>query len=515
MKKLISLIMAALMVFSLAACGGEAGKQTTGAGTADRKIKETLTVTISGEPTSLCPHAVGQLNAYIVDYCLYDTLLKKDSSGKIVANLAASWDQVDDTHIRLHLRDDVKFSNGDKMTAEDVVFTIKTITTHATTKSTYARFDGENTKAEDEKTVLLVLKQPFAAVYDFLTHPYSSIINKKVYEEIGADKYGQNPLGTGPYVLEKWTSGSNILLKRNDNYWGEKGKSAYINVKIITEQSNRFMELETGGTDIALSISTNDAKRLAEDKNLQLKTVDSYQVVFIALNQTKDETSNLLIRQAMAYATDTKQIASVVYGEYGSVGNSAMAPGIPEYQAQTTYEYSVEKAKEKLTEAGYPNGITLTGRVQTNAVFEKIAGMIPNMWEKAGIKIEIPVYDKATYTEKGKENGGTNISVTSQNATTGNAYQAVGTLFTTTSTTGLINNRDTKLEEMIAAAGAEFDDAKRKELYGEVQKYIIDNVLIIPVAFTKQVSGISVNVQNYEPSASNTPYLPSIYVYEK
>ncbi len=512
MKKLISLFMVLVMLLSLSACGSDGGSTTKA--NEERKIKETLTVTISGEPTSLCPHAVGQLNAYIVDFCLYDTLLKKDSSGKILANLATSWDLIDDTHIRFHLRDDVKFSNGDKMTAEDVVFTIKTITEHATTKSTYARFDGENTKAEDDKTVLLVLKQPFAAVYDFLTHPYSSIINKKVYEEVGADKYGQEPLGTGPYVLEKWTSGSNILLKRNDNYWGEKGKSAYINIKIIAEQSNRFMELETGGTDIALSISTNDAKRLAEAKNLELKTVPSYQVVFIALNQTKDETSNLKIRQALAYATDTKQIAQLVYGEYGQVGDSAMAPGIPEYQAQTTYEYNVDKAKELLAEAGYPNGITLTGRVQTNADFEKIAGMIPNMWAKAGITIEIPVYDKATYTEKGKENGGTNISVSSQNATTGNAYQAVGTMFTTTATNGLINNRDEKLEEMIKAAGAEFDDAKRKELYGAVQKYIIENVMIIPIAFTMQISGISVNVQNYEPSASNTPYLPQIFVYE-
>ncbi len=513
MKKIISFLMALVMLFSLAACGSDGG--TTTKANEDRKVKETLTVTISGEPTSLCPHAVGQLNAYIVDFCLYDTLLKKDSSGKISANLATSWEQVDDTHIRLHLRDDVKFSNGDKMTAEDVVFTIKTITEHATTKSTYARFDGENTKAEDDKTVLLVLKQPFAAVYDFLTHPYSSIIDKKVYEAVGADKYGQEPLGTGPYVMEKWTSGSNILLKRNDNYWGEKGNSAYINVKIIAEQSNRFMELETGGTDIALSISTNDAKRLAEDKNLELKTVPSYQVVFIALNQTKDETSNLKIRQALAHATDTKQIAQLVYGEYGQVGDSAMAPGVPEYQSQTIYEYNVDKAKALLAEAGYPNGITLTGRVQTNADFEKIAGMIPNMWAKAGITIEIPVYDKATYTEKGKENGGTNISVSSQNATTGNAYQAVGTMFTTTATNGLINNRDEKLEDLIKAAGAEFNDAKRKELYGEVQKYIIENVMIIPVAFTMQVSGISVNVQNYEASPSNTPYLPQIFVYEK
>lgn len=513
MKRIVSLLISFIMLLSLCACGEKPAEDGQNA-QEQRQIKENLTVTLSSEPTTLNPHAIGQLNAYIVNYCIYDTLLKKDADGNILPNVAKDYESIDDTHIRFYLRDDVVFSNGEKLTAEDVLFTIQTITESSTTKSTYSAFDAENSAVEDEYTFVLALKKPFAAAYDFLTHSYSSIVCKSYYEEVGKDEYGINPVGSGAYTLDKWTSGSSIVLKRNDNYWGEKGASATITLKFIAEQSNRAMELETGGTDIALDISTMDAARIDAAETLELVKVPSYQVVFLALNQTKDLTSDLRIRKALAYATDAATIADVVYGDFGSVADSAMAQGVPEYAACTTYEYNIEKAKELLAEAGYPDGITLTGRVQSNAAFEAISAMVPNMWEKAGIHVEINVYDKATYSEKGKENGGTNLTVTAQTATTGSAYQAVGTLFSTTSTSGVINNRDEVLEGLISDAAAEYDFAARKEKYAEAQQYIIENVLIIPIAFTSQIYGVSKNVADFNASPSDIPILTYTYAYE-
>lgn len=513
MKRIVPFLLSLIMLLSLCACGGkpvEGDQDVQG----ERQIKENLTVTLSVEPTTLNPHAVGQLNAYIVNYCIYDTLLKKDADGNIVPNVAKEYEPIDDTHIRFHLRDDVMFSNGEKLTAEDVLYTIKCITEGSTTKSTYSAFDGENSYIEDEYTVVIALKKPFAAVYDFLTHSYSSIVCKSYYEAVGKDEYGINPVGSGPYTLGDWTSGSSIVLKRNDNYWGEKAASAMITLKFISEQSNRAMELETGGTDIALAISTMDASRIDSSDELELIKVPSYQVVFLGLNQTKDLTSDLRVRKALAYATDAATIENVVYGEFGSVADSPVAQGVPEYSSCTTYEYNIEKAKELLAEAGYPDGITLTGRVQNNADFEAISAMIPNMWEKAGINIEINVYDKATYSEKGKENGGTNITVSAQTATTGNAYQAIGTLFSTTSTSGVVNNRDEMVDSLISEAAKEYDFSARKEKYAKAEQYIIDNVLIIPIAFTSQIYGVSKNVVDFDASPANIPILTYTYAYE-
>lgn len=126
MKRIVPFLLSLIMLLSLCACGGkpvEGDQDVQG----ERQIKENLTVTLSVEPTTLNPHAVGQLNAYIVNYCIYDTLLKKDADGNIVPNVAKEYEPIDDTHIRFHLRDDVMFSNGEKLTAEDVLYTIKCI----------------------------------------------------------------------------------------------------------------------------------------------------------------------------------------------------------------------------------------------------------------------------------------------------------------------------------------------------------------------------------------------------
>ena len=120
MKRIVPFLLSLIMLLSLCACGGkpvEGDQDVQG----ERQIKENLTVTLSVEPTTLNPHAVGQLNAYIVNYCIYDTLLKKDADGNIVPNVAKEYEPIDDTHIRFHLRDDVMFSNGEKLTAEDVL----------------------------------------------------------------------------------------------------------------------------------------------------------------------------------------------------------------------------------------------------------------------------------------------------------------------------------------------------------------------------------------------------------
>ena len=532
-KKFLAVLLAMTMVMSMAACGGSkpaasaapAAPATPAAPTAsaepaapaapaEKKVKETLTVTLSGEPTSLNPHFVGQLNAYIVDMLIYDTLLLKAPDGSFLPNIATEWKEIDDTHIQFKLRDDVSFSNGKKMTAEDVLFTIKCLTESATTKSTYQYFDAANSKAVDEYTIELALKQPFAAVYNFLTHPYSSIVCKSHYEEVGSDEYGINPVGTGAYTLEKWTSGSSILLKRKDNYWGEKGASPYVNVKFIAEAANRTIELETGGTDIALDISTTDAPRVESSDKMNLVTIPSYRASFIAMNQSKPEFADKRIGQALSLATDTKTLAEVAYAPYGTVADSVVSAAIAEHRSTGEHEYNPEKAKQLLAEAGYPNGITLSGRCQTIADFKVIAEIAQNMWKQAGINLEVQVLDKASYSELGKTNGGTHITITSQTATTGDVYQALGSMYSTTSTTGIFNSSDTHLESLIQEAAGTYDDAKRAERYGEIQEYIVGNYFAIPVGYNQILYGVSNQVQDFVASPANTPNLKYTFAYE-
>ena len=512
MKRMTSILLILAIALSLTACGTKTNNSASG--DSEKGIKEKLTVVLSGEPLNFNPQICNMLNAYIVEFLVYDTLVEKDDEGNIVPNLAESWEMTDDTHIRFKLRDDVYFSTGEKMTAEDVVFTINRCATGSTTKSTFKYFDGENTVAEDEHTVVIALTQPFASVYGFLTHAYSSIVCKSYVEAVGDDEAGLNPVGTGAYVLDKWVSGSSILLKKNESYWGEEGKSDYIEFKIITESANRAIELETGAADVVRDLATTDASRIDADDRLKLVSGPSYKTAFVGLNLSKEETGNAKIREALSCALDIETLAGAVYEQYAVPADSIMSTTIKEHASVSKHEYDVKKAKRLLAEAGYPDGITLTGRSQTNVDFKTASEVVQNMLKDAGIMANIEILDKATYSEKGKENGGTNITITSQTATTGDAYQAIGTIFSTTSRTGIINSNDERLEEMISEASAEYDDDRRKELYREIQDYIVNNHYAIPIAFTGILTGITKDVQNFRLSPANTPDFTYVFSHE-
>ncbi len=512
-KKMISLLLAAAMCLSLSACG----KKGTPGGPGDngeRVKKETMSVVLSSEPVNLNPQTCNMLNGYIVEALVYDTLLQVGPDGEIQPNLATEWEMIDDTHIRFKLREDAYFSSGEQMTSEDVVFTLKRCTEMSTTKSTFKFFDGENTKADGDFAVIVALKQPFAPVYSFLTHAYSSIVCKSYVEEVGDEVAGLEPIGTGAYVVDSWVAGSSILLKRNDKFWGEPGASDKIEMKVINEVANRAIELETGSSDIALDISANDGARIAENYDLKLMNDISYRTTFLGLNLSKDETANAKIREALSCALDIELLTDVVYEQYGIPADSIMSSSIIGHSPVSEHVYDVERAKKLLAEAGYPNGINLTGRCQTNVDFKTIAEIIQNMWKEAGINCEIQVLDKATYNELGKANNGTNITITSQTATTGNAYQAIGTVFSTASRNGIINSSDTKLDEMIAAAAAEYDDAARAKKYEEIQDYIVNNYYAIPIAFTDVLTGMRNTVEGYVHSPANTPDLTYVCAYE-
>ncbi len=516
MKKFLSILLASVMLVSFTACSSEpvaSGESEESASGAEATVKQELNVVLASEPLNLNPQNAAQLNAYIVNFLLYDTLLVQGENGEILPNLATTWEQIDDTHIRFTLRDDVYFSNGDQMTSADVVYTMQRCATAPTTKNTYKFFDPEGTVAEDEFTFVLALTQPFSATYDYLTHAYSSIVNASVMEEVGEEAYGLAPIGTGAYTLDEWVTGSTIKLKRNDAYWGEKGASEYVQFKIITEIASRAIELETGAADVVLDMATNDANRIKETPGLVLVTEPSYKTTYVGINISKDKTDDPLVREALATALDLEILAQNVYGEYAAPADSVMAMTIPGHTSVMEHEYNVEKAKELLAQAGYPDGIDITGRAQTNSDFKKIAEVLQNMWAEAGIRADIQVLDRASYTELGKTDGGTNITITSQTSTTGNAYQALGTTFSTASTTGIISSTDTELEAKIAQAAATYDTDERNAIYEQIQQTIVNDHYVIPIAFTDIVIGVSEKVEGFKASPANTPDFTYVYAY--
>jgi peptide/nickel transport system substrate-binding protein len=202
--------------------------------------------------------------------------------------LATSWENLDDTHIRFHLRDDVTFQNGEKMTANDVYFTLKRATESPKSASTYKTLDIENTKVVDDYTIDIALLTPDEAFFNTLTSGRGYIVSQKAVEEMGEAEFARNPVGTGPYMVSDWVSGTEIKLVAYDGYFAGAAKTPNILYKFIPEASNRAIELETGDVDVALNIASNDVERVREMENADIVMVPSYRYTTLTMSMQDD-----------------------------------------------------------------------------------------------------------------------------------------------------------------------------------------------------------------------------------
>lgn len=475
----------------------------------ERAIKDELVVVLKGEPSNIDPHGNGELVAFTVQTAVYDTLVTKDVDGNVVPALATSWEEVDDKTIRFHLRDDVIFHNGDKMTAEDVAFSIKRATEKPSSSSIFSAFDGENVKAVDEYTVDIAGKSPFAGMLNYLCSTRGQILCKAYVEQVGDNEAGRAPMGTGPFMFKNWETGTSITVERNENYWGETSAYKTLTFKFITEAATRAIEIESGNADIILDPSTSDLPRLVADENLNVVTGPSYGISYVAFNIASDACSDIRVRQALSLAVDTTAVVEAVYGEYANPAESVIPSTVFAYKSQGTHEYDPEKAKALLAEAGYET-LTLKFSVPDGAEYRDIAEAIQYMWSQVGVTAEISISSMSEHIASGRR-GEFDVSVSAANFTTGDPGHALADFDTRAGSWfyPVDSSIDPKLDEGMCT----YESGARAAIYEEIQEYITNQYYMIPCA-NKTVSYVTTtSVENFTFSPSNTPNFVSVIPY--
>jgi len=519
-RKTLTKILAIILVLSMTLCacssGGANTQDTTKSGSEQKTtevsvIKSELKVALNGEPSNLDPQNNTELNAWAVQEEIYDKLIQKDSEGNFIADIATKWEIIDDTTTRFYLREDVNFSNGEKLTAEDVKFTLQRATTQNGSKSFFSTIDTEGITVVDDYTIDVKTTEPFAPLLAYLSSARGAILCKSALESMGDEAYGRNPIGSGPYALSEWSTGENIILEKRSDYWGEAGVSKTITFKFITEASTRAIELETGAVDAIYAVAETDTKRIEENQDLVLLSGPSYQIVYFTFDMDDAIVGNLKVRQAMAKAIDMKAVVDAVYGNSADVADGVMSPNVFGYKSIGVTEYDLEGAKALLSEAGYGDGITLSLKLDDNSSYKSIAEIVQNMWKQIGINVEITILDHATF-ESQKAAGEVQVGIGSSNAASGDPdHMFSGWLV------GIgyeARPFDEKILEFKSAGKVEYDDAKRIEIYGELQQYIYDNLYMAPIAFSKVVYGVTSKVENFECNPGRTPDLSKVTVYE-
>jgi len=299
---------------------------------------------------------------------IWDQLLYRDPhTGAYKGLLAKSVRWVSDTTIEADLRKGITFHNGQKFTADDVVFTLNYVVDPANKVVTKANVDWiKNAEKLGPYKVRINLKQPFPAAFDYLAGPIP-IYPHEYYAKVGPQGMNLKPIGTGPYKVTFVDPGKAVHFEKNDNYFkaSPKGQPSIgkLEYRSIPDKETQVAELLTGGLDWIWRVDKDQAGKLKQMPNLSVVSGETMRVGYVGMRTETDHNSplkDLRVRRAIEHAINRKSMADNLVGGGSRVIYSACFPeqfGCT--QNVPKYDYDPAKAKALLKEAGYPNGFSI------------------------------------------------------------------------------------------------------------------------------------------------------------
>ena len=354
MKRISFLLLAAVMIFTLAGCKGSSGEQTT-SGKEDQESQgqshEGSTLVYgSNDYTRINPamDEHGEINILI-----FNGLTAHDGENEVIPALAKSWDFDEETYTyTFHLEENVKWHDGEPFTAEDVKFTIEAIMNPENGSENSPNYeDVEEINVLDAYTISFQLAAPNVAFLDYMTMavlPRHLLLGEDMQE---ADFF-RNPVGTGPYKLESWDVGQAITLVKNEDYFqGEPGIDRII-FKIVPDDNAKAMQMEAGELDLAL-LTPKDAQTFADREGYvcyDMKTSDYRGILFNFRNEYWIENRDLI--PAVCYAIDREAIVEAVLLGQGIAAYGPLQRNPYNNEEVEHYDYNPQKAKEILENAG-------------------------------------------------------------------------------------------------------------------------------------------------------------------
>lgn len=488
-QKWICLILA-IMMLALTACGGGA------AGDGD-----TLTVASGGDAISLDPVATNDNQSSNIMVQIYEGLMKLDANGEVVPSLAESVEQPDDVTYVFKLKQGVKFHNGEELKASDVVFSLKRATEAPNVKHLFATIDPASIKANDDYTVEFKLLYPFKGVLAALCHPGAFITNEKAVND-GGDSYAMNPVGTGAAKFVSWSKANELVLERNEDYHGEKTAYSKLTYRVIPEPTNRLIELESGGVDIALDIAPNDLEKVEGNSELQLLRSLNYGTTHLGFNTSKAPFDDPKVREAVSYALDMDAIVKAVFLGVGRTASSPLPPTVQysiadDMQPKTR---DIEKAKALLAEAGYADGLSTTLSTNENKQRSDMATIIKEQLSEVGIDVSINVLEWSAYNDLIK-NSQQDMFIIAWIADSPDPDTFMYPCFHS-SAAGEGGNysflNDPEMDDLLDRARQSQDDAERADLYAQAQQRAIDVTAWVPQHYSELLVGAQANVNGVE-----------------
>lgn len=438
---------------------------------------------------------------------IYSALVRYDNDGALVPDLAESWSISEDgIEYTFNLREGVTWHHGyGPFTAEDVKYTFERILDPATSSPNAPEYQLiESVEAIDDHTVRFTLSQASPTFIHVLAAYYSGfIVNQQAVEDAGGD-LTQRPVGTGPFYVESVALDDRIVLRAHGDYFLGAPAVDQVNFVSIIEQNTADIAMQRGEIDLQLMRTYESVDRFEADPNIVVDRTVSTDIRQLVMNTSIEPFSNPLVRQAMQYAVNREAVAEVVYGGFAQPlgGSVALPPQLSEYWGSRAYEYNPERARELLSEAGYPNGFNTEVWTIASEPWLTLVQVLQASLAESGITLGIQAREIAALVEaRGSGNA---------HMTTYGPAAPVDPEFYLFPLYHSINNAPSgrnysfysDIDDLLDQARVTVDEENRRQIYLDIAEVIVEGPPSVPMVILENVYAYRANVTGFEPDVN-------------
>jgi peptide/nickel transport system substrate-binding protein len=469
---------------------------------------QALRIALSGAVTAVDPHFhnLGPNNE-IAEH-IFEKLTHFDKDGKLVPGLAESWSREGDNVWIFRLRKGVTFQDGSEFGANDVIASLDRagnvpnspgpFTTYLSSIKAVSAIDDQTVRIET-KTANALLPFDLATIY---------IVEAKAAKASTEDfNTGRSAIGTGPFKLVSYDRSGIIELARNDTYWGPKPHWAKVTLRSITNGAARVAALLAGDADVIEGVLPSDVERLLADKAVAVYSSPSTRLLYLTLDQDRDQSPYIAepngakleqnplkdarVRKALSIGIDRNAIVAKILNNYAAATGQLVPEGVFGHVADIKPPaYNPDEARKLLSEAGYPQGFSLTvhGSSDRYVNGQQVLAAIAAYWTRIGVQTSVEVMPFATLASKVRDRAFTSI-LTGFAAVTGNGaaqLQALVATYDPEKKSGALNRisrySNPKVDEAIAlsyAAGTE--EQRLAAIRTATETALVEEVGLIPL----------------------------------
>ena len=412
---------------------------------------------------------------------VFDQYILQQPDLKPAPGILTEWGWNDDkTQVWMTVRDGVTWHDGSALTAEDVAWSLARVANPETGSPIQFVWGTLTNHRVDGNKVIADVAQFDPTIFKWMYFLTGYILPKAYYESVGAEGFEAAPIGSGPYMVEKFERDAYVRLRANENYWGGAPEFKTVTIKFVTDAAARVAEVESGNSHVTLEVPYEEYDRLKATLTGTAAPISDIGMIFLNDIEVMTDPN---VRKAAAHAIDKQAIIDRLLGGYGVKIDTLQTPEYDAYDASISVPYDEAKAIELLAASGYSVDNPVKFKIQTTKGFKpkdyEMIQAIVGLWRKVGIEAEIEVYEIAKHYELRAADQLAPAAFYNWGNSVGDPTTSTGFAMFGPSPHSVWDGQD--LIDMIGPLWGEKDEAKRIDGWKAVDKYIAENALVIPL----------------------------------